>query len=141
MTKRQAHTLTALAVAIIVTQILCTAVLMRGMERTRRAVEAAQVAALNTPDQEKTAIATNAEGEAIQADEPSITVDLDSDCAAVTPAAPPTPPAIAPHSDEIAGEMQSVLRETQQAQERMDAAIADARRNAAAARPALPADR
>ena len=58
MTKRQAHTLMALAVAIIVTQILCTAVLLRGMERSRRAAETVQAEAVEPCDPDQPAVST-----------------------------------------------------------------------------------
>lgn len=53
MTKKQAHILMALGVAIILTQLLCTAVLLRAQERTRKEAEAARVSAMGTLEMQK----------------------------------------------------------------------------------------
>ena len=55
LTKRQARTLMALCVAVILTQILCTAVLIRNLERTRKEAEAAQVSAMDVLEMQKQA--------------------------------------------------------------------------------------
>jgi hypothetical protein len=72
LTKRQAHTLMALAVAIIVTQLLCTAILLRSMERSRKAADAVKIEALDTSDSESAATAEDT-GEAPNSDEPVCT--------------------------------------------------------------------
>jgi len=41
LTRRQANTIIAGIIAVILAQILCTAVLLRGQERTRKEAEAA----------------------------------------------------------------------------------------------------
>ncbi len=46
MTRRQANTLMALGVATVLTQILCTAILLRGYERATRQAEAAEEASV-----------------------------------------------------------------------------------------------
>ncbi len=82
LTKRQARTLMALGVAIIITQILCTAMLLRSLERSRGS---ATIAAVSSTD----AIETPA-----VAAEPAVPPTLsDATEAAPAPAVPSTPPA------------------------------------------------
>ena len=137
MTKRQAHTLMALAVAIILMQVLCTAVLLRSMERSRSAVRALQVGDLNTCDQDKQVIATDTDGSAIQAEGGSVTVDVDNEPSIAAPAMLSSPPEIDPEPAECTGvaQQQAALREAQRAQDRLDAAIARALRNTTETHP------
>jgi hypothetical protein len=53
MTKRQAHTLMGLGVAIILTQIFCTAVLVNKMESTQKSARSAEASAVDAMEYSK----------------------------------------------------------------------------------------
>src|SRR5205814_584368 len=66
LTRRQANTIMALCVALIVTQILCTAVLLRGQERARKEAAAAEVSAEAVLEMQKQAkAAANPDADAL----------------------------------------------------------------------------
>lgn len=62
MTKKQASTLIALGVAILLAQVLCTGLLLRGQERTRKEAEACQDSAMESVDMLKRAAGIRAIG-------------------------------------------------------------------------------
>jgi hypothetical protein len=55
LTKRQANTIIGGIIALLLGQIICTAVLLRGQERTRMEAEAAQGSAMDTLEMQKLA--------------------------------------------------------------------------------------
>ena len=139
MSKRQAHTLMALAVAIIVTQVLCTAVLLRSLERSRNTANVAQLDAVDYGNQDIPTIATDVGGEATQAAGSSVTAEVDHNYgyAVIAPAAPPPPPA---EPDPVTGEAHNTAEQraatrAEQQEQYLTTGMLRALRNAAAAHP------
>ena len=113
MSKRQAHTLMALAASIIVTQILCTALLLRSLERSRTAAEWQRIDALNSPSRDSAAIATEVSGAAVQADGSPVTVEV-SDGAQAVPTFQPPPSGfydLSSAEDALTAGREAVMRE------------------------------
>jgi hypothetical protein len=57
MSKRQANTLMAIGVAIILMQIFCTVLVLGDQERTRKEAEAAQVSSMDVLEMQKRIVA------------------------------------------------------------------------------------